>query len=511
MITSYVYKLRPNQYQSSKMSSWLDTCRFLFNWMLVDRELAYHSSFIMGDYCILKWKSECCPLTCSPSKGSYFGYCWKDNGGISNRKKDDNAKPKKVNPRRSVVETQITLATRLKKELTFLKEVDSTVLQQVVRRVDDAFDGFFNKGKGYPNFKNRSAYKSFQYATGVLINGSKIYLPGIGWMRFYNSRELPTGFEIKTVTIRCKQDGWYISVRLEDKTVPDYPIRDVSEINTATALDMGLVKLAYCSDGSVVDNPKFGTSEKAKRTLKIRSRNLSRKKKGSKNRSKACKRLGKYHQKITNKREAYQWEVANQIVKKADAIIVEDLNIAGMIRRCKPKVDEHGNYIKNGQSAKKALNRLIADASWGNLIKKLEYLAVKQGKRLVKVNPQYTSQKCSVCGHIDAANRDGEKFACLNCGHLDDANIQAARNIKCRGVEQFGLVLKTRPRKVRVNVRRDSSEPKQLSLFEMPTSEVTEIRRYRGSGNRKRREPGNQIGEQLCLFDLDILDSSYSA
>jgi putative transposase len=479
--------------------------------MLVDRELAYHASFILGDYCPLKWKSECCPLTCSPSKGSYFGYCWKDNGGVSKRKKDEQGNPKKVNPRRSVVDAQITLVTQLKKQLPFLKEVNSTVLQQVVRRVDDAFKGFFEEGRGYPNFKNRSNFKSFQYATGVIISGSKIYLPGIGWMRFYKSRELPAGFEIKTVTIRCKQDGWYVSLRLEDKSVPDFPIRDVSEINTAVGLDMGLGKLVYCSDGAVVINPRFGTDKKAKKTLKIRARNLSRKKKGSKKRKKAGKRLGKYYQKITQKREAYQWKVANKIVRKADAVIVEDLNIVGMIRRCKPKTDENGKFVKNGQTAKRSLNRLIADASWGNLISKLEYLAVKQGKRLFKVNPKNTSQQCSVCGYIDADNRDGEKFICLNCGHVDDANLQAARNIKVRGVEQYGLVLKTRPRKVKIKVWQDLPEPKQLCLFEMPTPEITGgKKRYRGTRNAsKRQELGNQMGvQQLTLFDMDMLESS---
>jgi len=491
------------------MGTWLDNCRFLYNWMLVDRELAYHSSFIMGEYSTLKWKAECSPLTCSPSKGSYFGYVWKENGGVSKRKKDEHGKPKKVSPRRSVVEIQISHVTQIKKQFTFLKNVDSTVLQQVVRRVESAFNGFFNEGRGYPNFKNRSNFKSFQYATGVKISGSKIYLPGIGWMRFYKSRELPTGFEIKTVTIRCKQDGWYVSVRLEDKTVPEVPVKPEADVKTALGLDMGLGKIVYCSDRSVIDNPKFGTSKKTKRILKIRSRNVSRKKKGSKNRKIAASRLGKLHQKITNKREAYQWKVANKIVKKADAVIVEDLNIAGMIRRCKPKVDENGKYIKNGQSAKRALNKLIADASWGKLISKLEYIAGKHGKRFYKVNPKHTSQECSACGYIDKASRDGEKFLCLNCSHVDDANLQAAINIKGRGVQEYGLALKTKPRPKKV--RQDLSEPKQLRLFEMPTSEPTEgKRKHRGTRKSKCQEPGNQIGKQLTLFELDILDSSCS-
>jgi len=501
MFTSHVSKLRPNKIQSSKMEDWLDSLRFVWNWMLTDRELAYHASFIQGSYCILKWKSECSPLTCSPSKGSQFGYPWKDNGGISKRKQDEDGKPKKVSPRRSALETQITYLPELKSSYAFLKKINSTVLQQIVKRLNDAFDGFFNKGKGYPRFKNRSNFRSFQYATGVAVDGNKIYLPGLGWMRFYKSRDIPDGFDIKTVTIRRKLDGWYVSLRLENKSVPDFPILPDTEVRTATGLDMGLGKLVYLSDGSVIDNPRFATSPQAKRTFKIRQRRVSRKKKGSKNRKKEAKKVGKLHQQIADKRNAYQWSVANKIVSKADATIIEDLNIAGMRRRAKPKQDDNGNYIKNGQSAKRGLNRSMSDAAWGELISKLEYTAAKQGKRVYKVNPKHTSQQCSVCSHIDASNRNGEKFVCTNCGHVDDANLQAARNVKYRGVDVYSLVLKTKPK---FNVRVDCPEPRQLMLFETPTPELTgDKRRKQPSRNGKRVVPGNlNVSVQLTLWDI---------
>ena len=504
MFNSYVFKLRSNEIQSSKMHDWLNSLRFVWNWMLTDRELAYHASFVQGDYCILKWKSECSPLTCSPSKGSQFGYPWKDNGGVSKRKQDDDGKPYKVNPRRSAVETQITYLPELKRFYSFLKKVDSTVLQQTVRRLNDAFDGFFNKGKKYPRYKNRSSFRSFQYATGAVLDGSKIYLPSVGWMRFYKSRDITEGFDIKTVTIGQKFDGWYVSLRLENKSVPDFPAILDTEVRTATGLDMGLGKLVYLSDGSVIDNPRFATSPQAKRTLKIRQRRVSRKKKGSKNRKKEAKKVGKLHQQIADKRNAYQWRVANKIVKKADATIIEDLNIAGMRRRAKPKLDDNGNYIKNGQAAKRGLNRSMSDAAWGELISKLEYTAAKWGKRVYRVNPKHTSQQCSICGHIDASNRNGEKFVCTNCGHVDDANLQAACNVKRRGVDVYGLILKTKPK---TKVRRDSAEPRQLTLFETPTLELTRVkRRHPAARKSKQRQPGNLM-VQLSLFHQDISDS----
>ena len=142
------------------------------------------------------------------------------------------------------------------------------------------------------------------------------------------------------------------------------------------------------------------------------------------------------HQKATNKRDAYQWKVANQIASRnIDAIALEDLNISGMIRRCKVKVDEKNRFLKNGQSRKKGLNRPISDSSWGNLTLKIEYLAAKQGKIVIKVNPKYSSQECRKCKHIDKSNRDKEKFICTQCGHRSHADIGAAKTIRDRASE----------------------------------------------------------------------------
>lgn len=116
---------------------------------------------------------------------------------------------------------------------------------------------------GFPKFKRCHDFKSFSYKLGRIKNkDSKIYLPKIGWMRFYNSRPIPDGFEIKTVTVRQKADGWYISILIENKTVSDYPVIPDSEIKTITGCNMGLGKLVYLSDGSSIDNPRFATNKK---------------------------------------------------------------------------------------------------------------------------------------------------------------------------------------------------------------------------------------------------------
>jgi len=282
---------------------------------------------------------------------------------------------------------------------------------------------------------------------GVKIQGSKIYLPKLGWMRFYNSRPIPNGFTIKACTVRKRQNGWYISVRIENKSVPDYTTKPFKDVVKVIGCDMGLTKLVHLSDGTQIENPKFSTTKKAKRTLKIRQRRVSRKTKGSKNRKKAAKKLGLFHQKISDKRQAYQWKVANKIVdRNVDGIALEDLNISGMMRRCRVKADEKtGRFLKNGQSRKKGLNRFISDAGWADLILKIEYLAAKQGKVVITINPKHSSQECPNCGHIDKSNRDGEKFICAECGYHEHADIGAAKTIRSRA-QEIGTRARTRNR-----------------------------------------------------------------
>ena len=272
-------------------------------------------------------------------------------------------------------------------------------MQSIPARVNQSFNKFFNAG--FPKFKGCYDFKSFSYKPGdVKIKGSKIYLPKIAWMPFYNSRSIPDGFDIRTVTVKQKADGWYVSVRIENKTVPDFPIIPDSEIKTITGCDMGLTKLVYLSYGSA-EHPGFATNKKTKGLMPVRQQRVRRQQKESKNRSKAQLKVTVLHNKIKQKREAYQWWVANKLIKKYDAVAAEELPIENMMKRCKPIKSNTGRCLPNNQSAKRGLNRSLSDASWYYLTKKLEYLAAKSGKRLDKVNRQYTSKTCSKCSHVD--------------------------------------------------------------------------------------------------------------
>ncbi|WP_293355960.1 MULTISPECIES: transposase [unclassified Microcoleus] len=409
------------------MSAWVDMLRSQYNWCLGDRICQYNQQFIQGDYCDIRTKSEASPLTCFVSKNSATGNPWKDS------KLDKEGKAR--NPRRSAGDIQITALPELKMARPWYNAIDSTVLQQNVKRLDTAYKNFF-EGRGFPKFKNRSNFTSFTFVMGVKIKGNKIYLPKLGWMRFYDSRSIPDGFAIKACTVRKRQNGWYVSIRIEDKSVPEYSPKALGNNPKVIGCDLGITKLVHLSDGYQIENPRFSTNKKAKRTLKIRQRRVSRKAKGSKNRKKAAIRVGRFHQKISDKRQAYQWKTANLIVSRSvDVIALENLIFSGMMRRCKVKSDEKtGRFLKNGQSRKKELNRAISDAGWGDLGLKIEYLAAKQGKIVIKVNPKYSSQECRNCGHIDKSNRDGEKFICVECGYHEHADIGAAKTIRDRAL-----------------------------------------------------------------------------
>ena len=176
-------------------------------------------------------------------------------------------------------------------------------------------------------------------------------------------------FSIRSVTVRKKADGFYISVRLQDDSVPDVPV--TNQVKAATGVDLGIKKLISLSTGETFANPRFYKQMERKRSCLNRA--ASRKVLGSHSRRKTYQRLAKLEQKVANQREDYQWKIANNLVNQFDLIVFENLNIQGMMARCKPKQDESGKYLPNGQSAKSGLNKAIADAAWGSLNRKSKF------------------------------------------------------------------------------------------------------------------------------------------
>lgn len=443
MLVRWNYKLQPNKGQSALMDEWLVTLRKHRNYCLAERKRGFETNnqdadepimYQRGSYCELDTRfivGAYSPLTCPVLKHGVMSAELTKRGGTAWG---------------SVSDIQSKRTTELRSESEWYSRVNSDVLQGNLAKLDTAYSGFFKHQRGFPAFRKASNFKTFQYKPGRYnfeINRSSnmrkcyshIYLPGIGRLRYLDSRAIPENADTRTVTVIRKADGWYISVLLKiDDELPALDIAD--DIKSGVGIDMGINQLIALSDGSFVENPRFATNKRIQRRLRVRQRRVNRKVKGSVNRRKAGIEVAKLHKKIADKREDYQWKAAHKVVRTADVIVREDLNIKGMKSRCKPKRVK-GRFMPNGQSAKRGLNRSISDASWGDLTQKIEWVAAKSGKPVLAVNPKYTSQECSNCGHISKDNRDGEKFICESCGHIDHADTQASRTILRRANMKF--------------------------------------------------------------------------
>lgn len=423
MLLSYVYKLNPSWKQAQQMERWLHLLRLQYNFRVRERTQAYEQAKapLMGDYCIIQTQAECCPLTCSVSKGALYGNPWSTKG-----------------KKRSPLAQQDANLVDLKKERPWYGEICYHVLQQMLKQVDAAFVRFF-KGLGkYPKIKRRGKLRSFTYPAGDIgFKGNKVRLPGIGWMRFFQSRPFPSGFKIRSTTVRKKADGFYLSVLLQDDAVPS-PLKP-QQIQTVLGVDLGIKKLVSLSTGETILNPRFYKRMERKRSRLHRA--ASRKVLGSRRRQQAHHRIVKLEQKVVNQREDYQWKIAHNLVKQYDLIVFENLNIQGMMARCKPRQDDRGKYLHNGQSAKSGLNQAIADAAWGSLKQKVKILSERAGVLVHEVNPRFSSQECSECGYVSPQNRYKEKFLCENCGHHADADVDAAKVILKRGLDELAINL----------------------------------------------------------------------
>src|SRR5215510_2639453 len=293
-----------------------------------------------------------------------------------------------------------------------LGEVHSQVLQDTLRRVDKAFDAFFRRVKagekpGYPRFKSASRFDSFTYPqSGFRLEGDKLHLSKIGSCRIRLSR--PIGGTIKTCAIKREVDGWYVIFAVEENQSRFFP-----KTGDAVGIDVGIENFAALSTGEVVENPQF--LRESERGLKTAQRRVSRRpNKRSNRRRKAVKLLAKKHQQVRRQCADFHHKTALNLIREFDAIAVEDLKVKGM--------------VKNHHLAKS-----ISDAGWSQFTSILTNKAESAGRQVVKVNPSYTSQDCSQCGHRVRKTLARREHRCINCGFVAHRDHNAALNIRERG------------------------------------------------------------------------------
>ena len=301
------------------------------------------------------------------------------------------------------------------KDGAFLKEVDSTALQQSVKNIDVSYKNFF-RGAGFPAFKSKHNSRQSYKTTTPKIKDNRLYLPKVGLLKMKGFRE----FEGKLISasISFEANQYHASLTFDDKI--DHPTPKHN--NKTIGIDVGVTLFATLSNTEMIKPLKL---DKEIDQMKKAQKSLSRKQKGSKNRQKAKVKLSKAHLKISNKRKDFLHQISNKITNENQVIVIEDLKIKNMTKSATGTITE-----PKKSSGKQGLNRVITQQSWGMFFTFLNYKAIKKGGELIKVNPKYTSQKCSCCGYISKENRKTQsKFKCVKCGFTLNADVNASINI----------------------------------------------------------------------------------
>ncbi|MFY9766617.1 MAG: transposase, partial [Mycobacterium sp.] len=256
----------------------------------------------------------------------------------------------------------------------------------------------------------------------------RVYLQGIGQVKVDLHRQVAG--RVKTIQIKRSGRRWMLVLSCDD--VPTNPMPATLR---QAGVDVGIVRYATLSDGTGVDNPRWGRA--AAERLTAAQQRLARAKRRSKNRVRRRETVAARHRKIANQRKDFHHKHARELAARYDLLVVEDLQIANMLRRAKrvPDPDNPGQFLPNGARAKSGLNRSIGDAGWGQFVSILRAKAEDAGRTWIEVDPRHTSDGCEKCGYAATENRVTQAaFECQRCSHHAPADEHAARNILRAGL-----------------------------------------------------------------------------
>lgn len=318
------------------------------------------------------------------------------------------------------------------------REVYAQVLQETLKRLDRAFQGFFSRVKrgekaGYPRFRGRGWWDSFTFpqvwrngnwvGPGKPLGNGKVKIPGVGHVRMKQHR--PLEGVPKTFTIKRSAGCWYAVYVCEVQAQPLPPSEK------AVGIDLGLSHFVATSDGETFAPPR--AYRKAEAKLARTQRALSRKRRGSNRHRKLKMRLARQHRKVANQRKDFHHKLARKLVNQYGTIVHEDLNTLGLART--------------------RLSKGVLDAGWSSFISILSAKAASAGRRVVAVKPHGTSQICPECGSVKKKELSERIHSC-ECGCVLDRDVAAAKVILALGLggafgNGYGMGRPMRPEKPR--------------------------------------------------------------
>ena len=430
MILNYQYKLLPERSQKLTLNSWLRVCQYWYNSQLGDRFNWWENNRC---YCVLP-SGEYCELTCT-----FLPRGLRDNPNYYSQKK--------YLPN---IKQDLTIVRHSGERLDF-STVPSQTLQDVCKRVDLDFKRFIKgdsngKRSGKPRFKKR--YRNLKIEGNALkivrVEKNWLFLQCSklkGWLKVRLHRHLPEGFQLKNALITKKADGWFISLCLEDKTVPIFTPDDIQPTwDNSLGVDAVLHEQDYLATSEGFKLPSLKSYRKTHSKLAQIQRKKASKKKGSKAKPRLAKKEGKLHQKIARARKDHAYNTAYKLIDSGKKVIfIEDLNLRGLSRRNKKKQDENGKYLPNGQSAKSGLNKSWSDA-FGNFFEILSNIAEKAGIVVKKVNPAYTSQVLPYKDEIVFIDCLIREYYDADYDLIVDRDIVASINVKRVGLGLFPTI-----------------------------------------------------------------------
>jgi putative transposase len=295
-----------------------------------------------------------------------------------------------------------------------LTEVSSVPLQQTLRHQQQALTAFFTGRARYPRFKSRHSRRCAHYTRSAFSMRSGVLrlAKTDGPLRFvWSWPEVDvTGLDPTMVVVSRESDGrWYVTFAI-DGSAP----QPLESTRRAVGVDLGITDFAVTSDEDRIPNPRH--LERKARNLARYQRRLARCQKGTANRAKATAKVARAHRKVRDARRDFLHRASIRLARENDVIVIEDLNVAGMVRNRK-------------------LARVISDCGWGEFRRQLEYKCARYGRDLVVIDRFYPSSKtCSACGHLLAElSLSTRTWQCPSCGTRHDRDVNAAKNILAAG------------------------------------------------------------------------------